>query len=1579
MQPHKMGDINPLDLLATAAASLHSASVPSKPTSQAGQDWDAKVDSDSETTDEAALTDDTFEQDIKANLDDSNVTNNNNLPTSTAVSNDANLGVTTRSASLLKNIANGKFQLVKTKGVLPSSSKQSVSVRDATKLVLHDSQTGKNLTVLKINKPMPDHSYAFVGCLSQSNGARIKLCNEDSSESVIKKEASVQENVKNISTEDISSNTDNSIEGPKTLITENLECQGNVSESVKDSSKSVTDKNVVLRALLGGSKAKPYKVCLSGPSTKATVLSNPQVCNQKLVCVPDDSKHIWNTELVTQPVQNREPDNALEKDVESSENNYAKKIKPGIIHSHQGEIISTDISKPGKEVIITGSVENKQSDQVEHTGSTKETHVQSESLVCSDSETRLRNVRSSVVNPLTVQVREVPSGGKHNVKVLLSPVSLTSLKPGDNQTKVTVHRDSIDSGIEKDVAGEALQTSDYETDHCWQHSSSDESCDVNASSDSEIGSCIVSPTLPSEGDSVSHKQGKQHDCEGPVKLDVKHIAPSSPGLMSPPPAIQYVVKSVKGNHKTVIPVKKYKYIIEDDIPPTSKFNGVAASTLSKDSPNMVIAKCNTNPKQGLLLVSQPNSGENPKSTIVTESSQDHLCTSHFLKPGQVPGGAQLLLAKPLPVVNTGNTLLQINPSTTVIPQGIIYKAVPKQLTSTTTNTLLLPKLAPISVSSPTTNLSSASSPVRVKVPVKSLLPTPCALKGDMAKTLQKSGLQSQTDEELLDVIGDQNILPLETSKNSEQPSALFKDCVNESSPVPLHGTSFAPINDEEHVSCDSINRSTSTTPLNTSTSNSSVERWTINGCITGRETPLAQTTSFQNEAGSPSEKINVKIASSKIVEVSSPEPLKGNSMKSHKNPNGEYKTASIGTLGSISWTNLSKEDKSTDDSPCTKELLNKKPVTCAALSEHMLGKAVSEKAISLPRLSSQHSVGSVTSSVPTRVKRPYNRKKPKVLKVDIQTVVGSDDPVNNLHPLIDHDYCAFTSFSAVVQSSIIATTELKFFKKHSKKKLAKAKENVNQRTGTCNKSVQPLENQNVSEIKPSLEVSAPEQRPSSPDPPPVSNKLPKKYHLKRLKKLKEKNRLLKAKKKILEQSPISSKKDKNYVKITGSFQDDFVYYAAKSYRKKPRKFNEHTAELPQSISAPKLSAVGGLSVFDWYKDLSKADKSTKFGLSESDVATGSAALHDTDVVDLVYEMEMESETNSNAGISDTGPVYSEKQNEASFDSSNVNSVFNAIEGVLKMSNKASVNPNVNDDSGIFSPGDNGTEAESIERPSISSSAACTMPMNTLLSSYVEDPSEAGSNQLCDLDEINDSDLFSGDLNNMTDLLGEVASSSTGTPLSNRVVDSTVPSIASSNFSNMLENGGKKEMLERIKSGLVSGTEGIENGSIQDTYGGYDGFSFDKNSLDRSELFPDMSQPEPTVLNDVIVPELTVVSMYWNDLPGLVINGKQYVRLVDIHKQMLPAKDTGILKKRCQMLGLEIASCTEMQRDFLIRYANAAKSKSCVITSRLDAESLIGFYVEPRPKTGGKNPTEASPGTEKEPVQPQASSACAGIK
>ena len=129
-------------------------------------------------------------------------------------------------------------------------------------------------------------------------------------------------------------------------------------------------------------------------------------------------------------------------------------------------------------------------------------------------------------------------------------------------------------------------------------------------------------------------------------------------------------------------------------------------------------------------------------------------------------------------------------------------------------------------------------------------------------------------------------------------------------------------------------------------------------------------------------------------------------------------------------------------------------------------------------------------------------------------------------------------------------------------------------------------------------------------------------------------------------------------------------------------------------------------------------------------------------------------------------------------------------------------------------------------------------------------------------------------------------------------------------------------------------------------------------LDRSDLFPDASlqdtapptqtsYPVPTPL-DYDAPWIVTVSMYWNDLPAIMINNLPYVRLVDIHKQILPAKDTGILKKRCQLMGIEVGNCSEMQRYFLVQYGKAVNSKSTLIISKDAAKVLIGYYVEPQP-------------------------------
>lgn len=68
---------------------------------------------------------------------------------------------------------------------------------------------------------------------------------------------------------------------------------------------------------------------------------------------------------------------------------------------------------------------------------------------------------------------------------------------------------------------------------------------------------------------------------------------------------------------------------------------------------------------------------------------------------------------------------------------------------------------------------------------------------------------------------------------------------------------------------------------------------------------------------------------------------------------------------------------------------------------------------------------------------------------------------------------------------------------------------------------------------------------------------------------------------------------KNYVKIPGHYQDDFVYYATKRARGRPRKDSTATA-LPQTSSTPghtrSTGTVGGINVFDWYREMAQTDK-----------------------------------------------------------------------------------------------------------------------------------------------------------------------------------------------------------------------------------------------------------------------------------------------------------------------------------------------------------------------------------------------------
>lgn len=97
------------------------------------------------------------------------------------------------------------------------------------------------------------------------------------------------------------------------------------------------------------------------------------------------------------------------------------------------------------------------------------------------------------------------------------------------------------------------------------------------------------------------------------------------------------------------------------------------------------------------------------------------------------------------------------------------------------------------------------------------------------------------------------------------------------------------------------------------------------------------------------------------------------------------------------------------------------------------------------------------------------------------------------------------------------------------------------------------------------------------------------------------------------------------------------------------------------------------------------------------------------------------------------------------------------------------------------------------------------------------------------------------------------------------------------------------------------------------------------------------------------PWIVTVTLYWNDIPAIVINNVPHVRLVDIHRQILPAKDTGILKKRCQLMSIQVSNCSEMQRYFLVQYGRAHNSKSTLVISKDEAQRLITYYAHPPPR------------------------------
>jgi len=280
-----------------------------------------------------------------------------------------------------------------------------------------------------------------------------------------------------------------------------------------------------------------------------------------------------------------------------------------------------------------------------------------------------------------------------------------------------------------------------------------------------------------------------------------------------------------------------------------------------------------------------------------------------------------------------------------------------------------------------------------------------------------------------------------------------------------------------------------------------------------------------------------------------------------------------------------------------------------------------------------------------------------------------------LHPLVDHDYGAFATFNAEVQSSIISTTtdgvsqlEWRSIRRQRPTTAAGARikpgivadmameqpgspaeAEVRPKRKYCRRQQQDLVYglgasyvgaRVTNAVKPHQRVAGRKGRPpSSLDP---------------------RRQAVARKRPLHNDSPssasVGSEDGKNYVKIPGHYQDDFVYYATKRARGRPRKIlHDPTTSTPTTSTGPTPSrptAVGGINVFDWYREMAQTDKSTRFGIPTTTTGSGdrqpeasggwadTTPVDESAVADLVMDMLPSSTTSCSVSTDYTSGTFS---------------------------------------------------------------------------------------------------------------------------------------------------------------------------------------------------------------------------------------------------------------------------------------------------------------------------------------------------
>ncbi len=1606
MQPTNFTDFNPLDVLA-AAASLQSARIGEAGDQNACHDGD-----DASVADEEAV-----DKDGDDECEESDIITQNNVVVCNGVEKEEVVEAVPQVAPP------ATVQTINGRRLLPATveedngGKPVVTLTDATKFVLPPGvPAGKGLTVLRIKQQSSDHSYAYVCQLNLKHEEDEGYSSRSSVDEEVEDHNSrllPQTPIDTLSEVNSPLESDKGSPGMLSPISPSPELPNRQAKIliVNNSQQILTStsdpkllvntppgkvgSNIVLRTLLGQKPlvTAPQKVqptisvrsvnaskhtnnikatlALPLPGSNPTILKCPDV--QKTthefvspmsppITIPKQQTHIVKIVSNNQHIANR-PSSLVQvaKNVKNNapaQNSTAENegISTGMLLNTVNTMVTFESDISQKE-LGTGSTQKsdcdlpQESKDVVDASKEKETNVVLETLETKcvsdqkDNTDGKVNMNTNVENvpPLdepgsAIVTAKSPNEDCDNNDSLGTErcVQLESDCHVDHQT-ISVEEESIDetkhithdnTSLENEIdddngPGEAVETS--------------QDADEVSTPDNSVKHDLSNEVLETVNEGNGQQDKQNEEAAGP-SIETEE---SSVGAHCVPQSIENTtskslttesvtstVSSTAHSAKTMdvdidnnalasevdgdaVAAVNNQYIIEDDVPPVTKFRTVTPKQIAVSDIDVPLDPVLTKVSNSL-----------PKEAVVTLTSSDPKTVVTSMGKSVIPASKQSLLKGPVVTKpRPGGNIVHVIPMVNGRRGGIVAQVLPKTLQYVTA--VPVSNKGVMRVLDPNMPLGTVLVPATI-APVSGAAPRPThvQLLPSIAKPL--STVASPT---------------LSSSVATTPDSSL--DHSNTASPAT--DTMDSPIITSENVLGDVLGRRTPTS------------------LILGRSTPDGGLSSLDT---SPVEKNKLKISSSPILE----------NCDSVENSDINKESRSIGTVGSLSWKNLGANNPGLiqlGGKGNQREFIRiqgSQIQTGMALSECESFKPasdVSERSRS-PWLRPDDSASVASATDDARSSRdsdesscldpsepPSEDSSPPIPVVVRRRKKGepknsrSSTPVwlnSELHPLIDHDYCMFTEFNAQIQSSIIATTEskVKTERKYNKKtKAARTKSVIpppvyrgrvdklaikGKKGRMRKKDILRLAELKEIEVSESLDM----------DDDGIKEEHPEKdsKKLKSERKVSERRRALDAKEK------------KNYVKITGSYQDEFVYFATRVKRGRPRKPVENPADAQAAVA--KLPSVGGVNVFDWYRDMSKTDKSSYFGSPDvtdassppspnmdkcntgytstssaklpeiSSSKSSNTPIHESEVVDLVCELsDMMPSSTPTMGDELQNLITSQEEEEGEkletetipADIMDLNQMAEQVRNMLNSMGEAELqmleNLEHNNDSANQEKASsaNGLADNSFDGflANFTSEAEPTLTQGTT------------STNLSDLDEINDHDLLDTDIGNMNAILGELKSA----------------------------NGAATQTSKPIPSASMGTLSEIK--------------------LDKTELFPDIHSPTINIPlnNDVTAPELTVVSMYWNDLPGLLISGKQYVRLVDIHKQVLPAKDTGILKKRCQMMGLQISNCTELQRDFLIRYANAAKSKSTVIISKDAAKTLIGFYVHPKPRvrhnTGGEKP------------------------